>query len=76
MNRLFGVDNVSIQRVKREGQWVPFVNLPAKYSFPPVNGVTDTNYLFDTWNAMQIVSPRTCKATEATINGYSKMVSP
>ena len=31
-----------------------------------------TNYLFDTWNAMQIVSPRTCKATEATINGYSK----
>lgn len=72
MNRLFGVDNVSIQRVKREGQWVPFVNLPAKYSFPPVNGVTDTNYLFDTWNAMQIVSPRTCKATEATINGYSK----
>lgn len=76
MSRMFGVANASTKRVKREGQWVPFVNLPAKYSFPPVNGVTDTNYQFDTWNTMQIVSPRTCKVTGATIKGSSKADIP
>ncbi len=48
MNRLFGVDKCLYSTVKREGSVGTFVNLPAKYSFPPVNGVTDTNYLFDT----------------------------
>ena len=76
MNRLFGVTDASTKRVKREGQWVPFVNLPAKYSFPPANNVTDSEYQFDAWNEMQIVSPRTCKATEATVKGSSKNGTP
>lgn len=72
MNRLFGVTDASTQRIKREGQWVPFVNLPAKYSFPPANGVTDTDYQFDAWGLMQIVSPRVCKVSDAVVKESSK----
>lgn len=72
MKRLFGVGKASVERVKRKGQWVPFVNLPSKYSFPPKNGVTDTDYKFDSWNTMQIVSPRACKTTGATIKENSR----
>ncbi len=66
MSRLFGVGHSDTGRICREGQWVPFVNQPVKYSFPPASGVTDSPMLLDSLNAsafgmpvkMKVVSPR------------------
>jgi hypothetical protein len=75
MDGLFGVTNSVTDRIKREGQWVPFVNLAVKYSFPPKDGITDSPPVFDQLETnlfgrninMKIVSPRKSELTGGTV---------
>lgn len=71
MSHLFGVQEASSNRILRAGQWVPFVNLPSKFSFLPASGETDSTPSFDavtgTNSVLQIVSPRPCKVTDARV---------
>ena len=72
MSDLFGVSGASTERIRRAGQWVPFVNLASKFSFPPVSGETDSPSVFDTVLAdtvrALIVSPRPCKPHAAEVS--------
>ncbi len=47
LSDVFGVDEASTDRIKREGQWVPFVRLPQKMSFPAADGVEASEAVFD-----------------------------
>ncbi len=68
MRELFGVTEASTDRIRRAGQWVPFVNLASKFSFPPTSGETDSPSVFDAVTEgtviSKIVSPRPCKPVE------------
>ena len=73
MTELFGIKNPETYRIKREGQWVPFVNLASKFSFPPTSCITDSPMIFDKLNDSifnhiynaTIVSPRSNEIVEA-----------
>ena len=71
MSDLFGVCDAGTERIIRAGQWVPFVNLASKFSFPPTNGETDSAYKFDTVTDvepdMQVVSSRPCKLINTNV---------
>lgn len=71
MSDLFGVCDTGTERIIRAGQWVPFVNLAFKFSFPPTNGETDSAYKFDTVTDvepdMQVVSSRPCKLINTNV---------
>ncbi len=51
MASLFGVTSADTSQIIREGQWVPFVNLASKFSFPPASGQTDSPSVFDAVNS-------------------------
>lgn len=70
MEDLFGVGECETGRISQEGQWVPFVNLPPKMSFPPdvVSGKkikTDfiKDSVFGSAYNFKIISPRNCQVT-------------
>lgn len=42
MMKLFGVSSADCNRIVRSGQWVPFVNQPARFSFAPTDLITDS----------------------------------
>lgn len=73
---IFGVSSSETGRVKREGQWVPFVNLAAKFSFPPASGETDSPYVFDVLKGsflkneieVKVVSPRKIELSDGVVN--------
>lgn len=71
MSDLFGVAEASTERIRRAGQWVPFVNLASKFSFLPASGQTDSESVFDAVTAgeqtARIVSPRSAKPAGAEV---------
>ena len=68
MKEIFGVGVCQTNRIQQQGQWVPFVNLPPKMSFPP--DVVSTESLrsdfikgtaFGSAYDFKIISPRNCQ---------------
>jgi hypothetical protein len=75
MRELFGVSHAVTDRVMQEGQWVPFVNLPPKMSFPPPAGYKPqkarmdmvAGKTFDHNYGFKVISPRQTKVTSGKI---------
>jgi len=75
MSSLFGVDSAETSRIVREGQWVPFVNLSSKFSFPPASGQTDSPSVFDDIKGsalghdyeIRVVSPRKITVSDGSV---------
>lgn len=47
LKKVFGISKAVTDRIRREGQWVPFAAIPVKMSFPPENGVENSSEVFD-----------------------------
>jgi hypothetical protein len=75
MTKLFGVSHAATNRLTQEGQWVPFITLPAKMSFPPVSGKNKqeirkdriTGSAFDQNFGFPVISPRASEITTGKI---------
>jgi hypothetical protein len=84
MSSLFGVTRSDTSRIVREGQWVPFVNLASKFSFPPASGQTDSPSVFDTVNSLifgqkldfRIVSPRNSIVSDGEVRMKAQSGKP
>lgn len=70
MKEIFGVGDCQTDRILQQGQWVPFVNLPPKMSFPPdvvspekVRSDFIKGTVFGSAYDFKIVTPRNCQVT-------------
>ena len=75
MNKLFGVERSETDRIIQEGQWVPFVNLPPKMSFPPLADYKPqearidrvAGKIFQLNYGFKIISPRASEVTTGNV---------
>lgn len=75
MTKLFGVERAETRRIPREGQWVPFVNLPPRMSFPPSRDREQEEVRTDAVRGaafgrvfdLGVVSPRGCTVTDGKV---------
>lgn len=84
MASLFGVTSADTSHIIREGQWVPFVNLASKFSFPPSSGQTDSPSVFDAVNSsifgqkldFKVVSPRNSVVSDGVVRMKAQSGKP